>query len=324
MGFYKGKTMHSLLSFGEVLIDLLPDSIDNNNYIPLAGGAPANVAVAYAKLGGSAYFAGGVSDDNFGEMLMNQLTLESVDTRYVEQIKNANTALVLVSLDMQGERSFNFYRHNTADMQYSRSQSERINWQNIGIFHYCSNTLTNEVMAENTFYNIESAKKNNVLISFDVNLRLQLWQDVTLLPSKIDACISKSDIVKLSKDEAEYLANEKQIDLDSYYAHLLAQNVKLILVSDGANAVKLITKNNYNSFKVPSITAIDTTAAGDSFIGGFLFHLAQLATSKNQTLLNAIEQPKLLSLAVLSGIKCGSFTCQNKGAFSALPTRLDI
>ncbi len=79
MGFHKGNTMQSLLSFGEVLVDFLPDDT-NSCYVPLAGGAPANVAVAFAKLGGSAYFAGGISEDNFGTMLMEQLTLEGVDT----------------------------------------------------------------------------------------------------------------------------------------------------------------------------------------------------------------------------------------------------
>ncbi len=228
--------------------------------------------------------------------------------------------MVLVSLDPQGERSFNFYRHNTADTQYGRPQIDEINWQNIAVFHFCSNTLTSESMHQDTLYAIEDAKMNDAIISFDVNLRQQLWHDLTLLPSRVEACLSTSDIVKLSKDEAEYLANTKQISLEAYYDRLLSLGVKLILVSDGANAVKLITPCHTSTFEVPSINAVDTTAAGDSFISGFLFNLTSALSTNKQTLDNMIEKPEQLSSAVLFGIKCGAYTCQKKGAFAALPS----
>ena len=156
--------MLSLLSYGEVLVDFLPTSINDPSYIPLAGGAPANVAVAYAKLGGTAYFAGGISEDNFGNMLMQELENEGVNTTFVKRIADANTALVLVSLDPCGERTFNFYRHNTADMKYGISQVDKIDWQNMAFFHFCSNTLTSQPIYSDTHYAIINAKKNLSLI----------------------------------------------------------------------------------------------------------------------------------------------------------------
>ncbi len=324
MGFFKGEIMQSLLSYGEVLVDLLPNSADNSSYSPLAGGAPANVAVAYAKLGGSAYFAGGISEDNFGAMLMQQLALEGVNTRYVEIVKDANTAMVLVSLDPTGERSFNFYRHNSADTKYTKKHIDEIDWQELKVFHYCSNTLTNEQMYADTLYAIDNAKTHDTVISFDVNLRQQLWQDVTQLPDRVEACISISDIVKLSRDEAIYLANARQLEITSYCNYLLSLGAKLILVTDGANAVQIITHNDAQLIKVPQITAVDTTAAGDSFIAGFLFYLMQSMQSNEQTFANAITQPEMMSSAVLFAAKCGAFTCQKKGAFTALPSLTDL
>lgn len=318
--------MLSLLSYGEVLVDFLPTSINNPDYIPLAGGAPANVAVAYAKLGGTAYFAGGISKDNFGQMLMQQLAHEGVNTAFVKRIADANTALVLVSLDNSGERSFNFYRHNTADTQFGKIQTDETSWQGIGIFHYCSNTLTSQAMFDDTLYAIAEAKANNVLISFDVNLRQQLWPDLTLLPERVEAGIEQSDIIKLNKDEAIYLATLKQLDVDSYLNYLLSLKVKLIVITDGANAVQVTCPHFSTLIDVPKISAVDTTGAGDSFISGFLFSLAQSVASNEttSTLFDTIEQSEAVAAAALFGAKCGAFTCQKKGAFTALPKLTDL
>ena len=248
--------MFSLLSYGEVLVDFLPTSVNDPSYIPLAGGAPANVAVAYAKLGGTGYFAGGISEDNFGNMLMQSLENEGVNTDFVKRIEGANTALVLVSLDSRGERTFNFYRHNTADMQYGISQVDKINWQNIGFFHFCSNTLTSQPMYSDTLYAIRNAKRNNVLISFDVNLRQQLWHDLSLLMSRVEACIEASDIVKLSKDEAEYLAEIKQVDVNFYVQQLLLLGAKLIVITDGPNPVQVTCASFSIMLTVPKISPL--------------------------------------------------------------------
>lgn len=318
--------MLSLLSYGEVLVDFLPTSVNNPSYTPLAGGAPANVAVAYAKLGGTGYFAGGLSADNFGTLLMQQLSDEGVDTSYAKTIPNSNTALVLVSLDSTGERSFNFYRHDTADTLYGRVNIDEIKWQDVGIFHYCSNTLTNESMTDDTLYALDSAKANNVVISFDVNLRQQLWNDLTLLPERVEACIQKSDIIKLSKDEAFYLAHLKQVSVEEYITYILTLGAKLVVITDGPNAVQ-VTSNSYSVLvDVPKISPVDTTGAGDSFISGFLFSLAETVNNSTniETLFDAIEQREHISTAVLFGAKCGAFTCQKKGAFTALPKLADL
>jgi len=326
MGFFKGEFMLSLLSYGEVLVDLLPTSANDSSYTPLAGGAPANVAVAYAKLGGMAYFAGGISEDSFGAMLIQQLEFERVNTSYVKRVQDSNTALVLISLDQAGERTFNFYRDNTADTQYDRTHINNINWQKIDIFHYCSNTLTNEHMYHDTLHAIESANANNVLISFDVNLRQQLWHDSTLLCERVDACIRKSDIIKLSKEEAEYLAKTKHVDLSDYVNYLLSQKVKLIVITDGENPVQVTSTSFSTILDVPRITPVDTTAAGDSFIAGFLFYLAQTvnANGGRSILSKAIVQREQVSSAVLFAAKCGAHTCQEKGAFTALPSLTDL
>jgi len=313
--------MFSLLSYGEVLVDFLP-SDKGDNYYPMAGGAPANVAVAFAKLGGTSYFAGGISHDNFGDMLVHALAKNNVNSRYVYRVEQANTAVVLVSLAADGERSFNFYRHNTADTLYGQDQISAINWQDMGIFHYCSNTLTNQMMSENTAFALQQAKANNVLVSFDVNIRQQLWSDLLLLPSRIDECIKVSDLVKLSKEEAEYLAEQAKINYQDYINQLIALGVKLVVVTDGAKAIH-VTSASYSVYLgVPTIKAIDTTAAGDSFIASFLFSLSKQTHASS--LIDSLAEQNKVTEAINFAAKCGAFTCQQKGGFVALPNIGDI
>ncbi len=309
--------MFSLLSYGEVLVDFLPDT-QGENFYPMAGGAPANVAVAFAKLGGRSFFAGGISNDNFGAMLFQELEKNNVNTRYVYRAEQANTALVLVSLDSTGERAFNFYRHNTADTCYEKTQIDNINWQDISVFHFCSNTLTSKSMNSSSLYALKKAKLNNALVSFDVNLRQQLWSELNLLPERVHACLKLSDLVKLSKDEAQYLAAQADQSYQEYINSLIALGIKLIVITDGPNPVQVLSSAFSSFIKVPVIKAVDTTAAGDSFIASFIFSLTEQAQSSALT--RTLTELDKVTNAVLFAAKCGAYTCQNKGAFAALPT----
>ncbi|MBL4763909.1 MAG: carbohydrate kinase [Colwellia sp.] len=313
--------MFSLLSYGEVLVDFLPDD-QGESYYPMAGGAPANVAVAYAKLGGKSYFAGGISRDNFGVMLSQELEKNNVSDKYIYRTEQANTAVVLVTLDPRGERSFNFYRDNTADTCYEKPQIDQINWQDISIFHFCSNTLTNTNMNNNTLYAVAQAKQHDTLVSFDVNLRHQLWNELDLLPERVDTCLQLSDLVKLSKDEAEYLAAQAKQSYQAYIENLLNLDIKLVVITDGPKPIQVLSSSFSSFIDVPAITAVDTTAAGDSFIASFIFSLTE--QSKKDTLTSALLDIDKVTNAVVFAAKCGAYTCQRKGAFAALPLINDI
>ena len=150
--------MTKLLSLGELLIDMLPQDSQNSAYLPIAGGAPANVAVGYAKLGGKAAFCGGMGDDYFAKQLSKSLEQYKVSTEYLFTIKDSQTAVVIVSLDETGERSFNFYRHNTADLLLTSDHLSHIKWDELSTLHFCSNTLTNPAIANTTVCAIACGK----------------------------------------------------------------------------------------------------------------------------------------------------------------------
>lgn len=311
--------MHTLLSFGEALIDFIPADNNATQYLPMPGGAPANVAVAYSKLGGCSFFAGGLSKDNLGQKLSNDLTQFGVNQDFVE-LRDESTALVLVTLDSDGERSFNFYRENTADTQYSIDTLKLIDWPDMDIMHFCSNTLTTELMYQNTEFALKKAKESNTLVSFDVNVRAQLWQENSYLIERVEAAVQHANLVKVSKEEAEYLARLASVPYPAYLQKLLCLGPKLIIITDGPNEIKLLSNDFETQAQVPTINAVDTTAAGDSFIAGFLKAISELSRQDEKSLLEGVCNKELVRNAALFGAQCGAVTCQAKGAFASLPT----
>ncbi|ATC95117.1 carbohydrate kinase family protein [Pseudoalteromonas tunicata] len=311
--------MTRLISFGEILIDMLPADSRCTQFLAIAGGAPANVAVGFAKLGGQAFFAGGLATDGFAPILQNALHDYGVDTRYLVAVANSQTAMAVVTLDDLGERSFSFYRHNTADIQVNLAHFSAIHWQDDGIFHFCSNTLTDDTIAKVTYQLIQQAQKNQQLISFDVNLRPALWQKPTEIGSYVEQCFQWVDVIKLSQDELTHLAKLKGVNESDYLAGILHQGVKVIVLSNGPLPAKIVTQTETISLAAPTINAIDTTAAGDSLIAGFLFELSTFAKQQQLTLNQSLRNIACLQQALQFGLHCGALTCAQKGAFPALP-----
>lgn len=306
--------MRPVYCFGEVLVDFIPNK--EGLYQTCAGGAPANVAVAVAKLGGISQFIGGISQDNMGQFLLDSLVENNVGTEY-SILKSNKTALVLVTLD-EGERSFDFYRDNTADMMLNEQDLSSVSLDSSKIVHFCSNTLATELMADVTYALLKRAQEAQACVSFDVNLRLNLWSvnkaDNLKISNLIERCFEYCNIVKLSTEELAYLSEQSQKSKQAYLHFIQSFNVALIVVTDGVNPVYWYTQKHSGSVIPPNVTPLDTTAAGDSFVGGLLYKIQQ---EPSLTCVTAI--PEKLSMVIEFAAKCAAYTVQHYGAFTALP-----
>ena len=313
--------MTALLSFGEVLVDLLPIDTGGTQHQPIAGGAPANVAVGFAKLGGRSLFAGGISTDEYGVMLQEALAQYRVATDYLVPFDGAPTATVLVSLDSAGERSFSFNRNGTADMLFRSQHFDMIDWELIDIFHFCSNSMTDDESFAATFYGVQLAYCKSKLVSFDVNLRPSLWSDTKLMAMRVERCYRYTHLLKLSRDEALYLADNRGVSLEEYWQYCIELGVECILVTNGDKEVQCVTSHTQFIVAVPTIEVTDTTAAGDSFVAGFLYAIAKdiefdLA---HLSIRQRLESSDCLRIAIDFAARCGALTCSQKGAFPSLP-----
>lgn len=310
--------MKPVICFGEALIDFLNTGKQNdgcltlNNYRQYPGGAPANAAVAIAKLGGKALFAGQVGNDMFGDFLDSSMRAYQVDTTFLSRHASAPTALAFVTLDQYGERSFSFYRQNSADILFEQSQVSDAWFAQQSIFHFCSNTLTDNKIATCTQYAVDKALSADAIISFDVNLRHNLWPNETIDPATVNQLVGRAHILKFSREEFDFLANGNPSD---YLKQCLDGHCKLLIITDGENPIAYHTPHASHQMQPPAITAIDTTAGGDGFIGGILFALSQF-----KQLDDAISNQKVLSNIIEFSAQCGAIAVSKSGAFPALPT----
>lgn len=318
--------MTKILSFGEVLIDFLALPAQDNgvqHYVKQAGGAPANVAVAVAHLGGNAGFIGMIANDMFGDYLFETLQAFDVDTSYVARTHAAPTALAFVTLDSAGDRHFAFYRPPSADLLFQKENFDLRCFENSSFFHVCSISMTHPAIAEVTRYGMQMAKEKEALISFDINLRLPLWPDQNEINKTIWQALSMTNIAKFAYDELEFLANGESIEKEQLIQKLFSVGVNIVIVTRGAEPMHVLTP--HISFEMASYNCdtLDATAAGDAFVGGFLFYLGKLninASNFNQFLHNKNQ----LMDAVRFASANGALAVTKYGSFAAMPNLNEV
>jgi len=317
-----------ILCLGEVLIDMLSAGPADqsampamSSFQPYAGGAPANVAVAVAKLGGESAMISKVGDDTFGHFLQAMLTHYNVNTDYVWNTKEGNTALAFVNLDANGERSFDFYVDNAAHKHISEEDLATVTCNNESVLHFCSGSIADADMLSSTNFMLNKAKQENALVCLDINYRPAFWDDTANAPARIDEIAKKVTILKASREELAELYGEE--NAQTHIQQWLDSGVKVVLVTDGGEPIQYITANFKGTLASPVMDVKDTTAAGDSFIGGFLYFL----TTKIQNCAQFdkwAESYENVSEATEFAIRCGAYTVTQYGAFGALPTMEQI
>ncbi len=314
--------MKRIVCFGEALIDFLntghaqDGQLLLNTFTQFPGGAPANAAVAAAKLGGHAAFAGQVGDDQFGRFLLESLSVYGVDTSLATTHTTAKTALAFVFLDEAGERSFSFRRDGTADLVLQRSQVQQHWFAGEPIVHFCSNTLTDAVIADVTRHFVTEARRNGALVSFDVNLRHNLWKSGHADASLVSELVRQSDIVKFSREELDYLSDG---DNPAYLAACFDDGLTAALVTDGGNEITVRTGTAEAKLVPPRVDVVDTTGGGDAFIGAVLYGLSLQAEP-----LRFLEEVGQLRQLASSAAYCGAIAVTRQGAFPAFPTMTDV
>ncbi|MBE6068180.1 MAG: carbohydrate kinase [Clostridium lundense] len=309
--------MTKIFTIGEALIDFISEQSgvelkSVNSFQKAPGGAPANVAATVSILGGRSYFIGKLGQDAFGDFLVETLKNVGVGTEYIFRTSKANTALAFVSLNENGERDFSFYRNPSADMLLEESEICR-DWFRTGdILHFCSVSLVDAPVRKAHIAAIETVKKTGGLISFDPNIRLPLWQNHEEYKSIIREFIRYADILKISEDELEFITGIS--DEEKAIQWLLSFDIKVLIItrgSKGASAYFGGCELDVEGFKVK---AVDTTGAGDSFIGAFLFEILSKDIDINNISYKDMQHILEFANAV------AALTTMNKGAISALPS----
>ncbi|HCT7132689.1 aminoimidazole riboside kinase [Klebsiella pneumoniae] len=295
---------------GDAVVDLLPDG--EGRLLQCPGGAPANVAVGVARLGGDSGFIGRVGDDPFGRFMRHTLAQEQVDVNYMRLDAAQRTSTVVVDLDSHGERTFTFMVRPSADLFL---QPEDLPPFAAGQWlHVCSIALSAEPSRSTTFAAMEAIKRAGGYVSFDPNIRSDLWQDPQDLRDCLDRALALADAIKLSEEELAFISGSD--DIVSGIARLNARfQPTLLLVTQGKAGVQAALRGQVSHFPARPVVAVDTTGAGDAFVAGLLAGLAAHSIPDN---LAALAPDLALAQT------CGALATTAKGAMTALPYRDDL
>ncbi len=301
----------SVLSFGELLIDFVALEMgvtvgDASGFVKAPGGAPANVAAAVARLGYPSAFMGQVGADPFGRHLAAVLAAENVNIDGLGFSEAARTALAFVSNTADGDRSFMFYRHPSADMLMTPADVDTTVIDACAAFHYGSITLIHEPAASALIMALEHAVAADKFISYDPNLRLPLWESEAAAKAGMISGLEYANLLKISEEELEFLTDGDDV------APLWRDRMELICVTYGAKGAVLHLRDGaqieHGGYPV---AAIDTTGAGDAFVAAMLVGLLENRVDYRDRL------PEILDFANA----VGALTCLGKGAIPSLPTQ---
>ncbi|HDR2623325.1 TPA: aminoimidazole riboside kinase [Enterobacter chuandaensis] len=296
--------MEKIWVLGDAVVDLLPDG--EGRLLQCPGGAPANVAVGIARLGGKSAFIGRVGDDPFGRFMAKTLADERVDVKHMRLDPAHRTSTVVVDLDDHGERSFTFMVRPSADLFLEPADLPTFSageW-----LHVCSIALSAEPSRSATFQAMDAIRKAGGYVSFDPNIRPDLWPDENALRRCLEQALQRADVVKLSAEELAFLTGDADVQ-QGLNALMQRCPARLVLVTQGKEGVIAWHQGGVKHYPATPVQCVDTTGAGDAFVAGLLYGLAA-----------GQELVPVIALAQ----RCGALATTAKGAMTALPWQQDL
>lgn len=307
--------MKSILCIGELLIDFIGAESGKTiskqtSFMMKAGGAPGNVACTIGALGGKCYFLGAVGKDGFGDYLIDTLKSFNVETETIKR-SDKQTTLAFVSVDQNGERDFIFNRG--ADSDFEQSDMDEATLAMCPIVHFGAATGFLEGQLKETYYKVLSDSfKLNHFISFDPNYRTAFWEnDIRGFIERVSQFIEKSDLVKLSEEEAMMISQTLTLDEATQFFKETFHSVFAITL--GSEGVRIFNKSWDIKIPAPKVNVIDTTGAGDAFIGALIYEISKSKEPKEAIL----DEIKMMEYAEKSN-RIASIICSEYGALTAL------
>lgn len=307
--------MNKILCIGEALMDMICTDkgktlAEGNNFLKKTGGAPTNVAAAIAALGGKVSLAAKVGNDPFGQQLIDEMNSFGVDTKLMLKDSNHFTTLAFVSLMEDGERDFVFSRG--ADGELSEADIEQINLDEIAIIHFGSATGFLPGPLQSAYKSLlKKALAKNIFISFDPNYRHLLFKENT--QTFIDQSwyfLNHCNFFKVSDEEAMLLTATDT--LEAATNALLEKTTAVFTITLGKDGTLLGYNKATAVVESIPVKPVDTTGAGDAFVGAVLFQLSMI--SKDEIIgLSKLQWQHLIANAN----KAGARTCEYMGAMEA-------
>ena len=301
---------------GELVIDLAPAAEPDGRctYEPKAGGAPGNVAVALARLGHRVAMIAKVGDEAFGRMITRLLDNEGINTSGIVRTSAQRTSLAFIILGPAGEREFIFYRENAADMFFEPAELDTRLIAESAVLHVNTVMLLGASSRRAQASAIAASRQAGRLLSVDLNFRRSLWSDQEEMVTLGRDLVAQADILKLTEDELQDIALGDTVA--DRVANIWHDRLKVCAVTKGAAGAEIFTPTAHASSNGFSVSAVDTTGAGDAFAASMLSELTTLGFDVNST--------EVLEYTLRRACAAGALSTRHKGAMESMPNKSDI
>ncbi|WP_059105502.1 sugar kinase [Shouchella shacheensis] len=305
-----------VVTFGETMVLFDPSETGKLRYVERfvkrIGGAESNLAIGLQKLGHATLWMSKVGADELGTYVTKTIRAEGVNTDYVKRTAEAPTGMYIKEKVRPEETKVYYYRHGSAASQFTAEDLEIDKIREARILHITGITpLLSKSCEAAVRRAIDVAKENEVLISFDPNLRHTLIQKYGEQEAKTLLCelAAEADLVMPGLDEAVWMYG---LNTEEEMAeHLLKQGPKQVVLKNGADysffAEKDGESGRVDSYKVKQV--VDAIGAGDGFAAGVLSGLLE-------------GQP--LNEAVRLGSAVGALVVSSAGDVEGLPDREEV
>lgn len=305
--------MFDICVLGDALIDMFRgDGADS--FVANCGGTALNMAVCAAKLGIKVAFLGRVGDDIMGERLVKAMEEYGIDLTGLVKDSQFFTTLSFVELQ-DGERSFSFSRQHGADIMLYPENIDRSVIEQSRLFHYSGMVLTSEPSRSTSLALLKDLHEQGVYICTDISYRYNLWENERTAVEVIGEALKYTDLVKCSEEEAFLMSGRKTLlEAAEYFT---ATGCKVCIITCGEQGAFYYMDGQYGCAAPFSVEVVDTTGAGDAFLGGFLYQLMQLESPE-------ALRPELLGDIVRFANAVGALNICQKGGIEGAPTLEEV
>jgi fructokinase len=309
--------MAKLISIGEALIDQVKQGVKLVGRF--TGGAPTNVAAMVANLGQSSVLLTKIGDDDEGKMILETLRRLGVDTNHIKITDAHDTTVAKVQVDKKGQRTFTFDRRNAADLFLTKEDIDPSLFESGDILHFGSVNLVPSLSRKAHEFAIDTAKRNQVILSFDPNLRFNLWPNPLALREAVKEFMLGVDIFKVTEEELNFIFPDMSIEA-AIEKVFQAKITWLILSKGDQGLVAYQAKQKPLVIKGIKVKVVDTTGAGDALIGALLTKLLAAGITKSKLPTSGLKMKEFLTYAN----QVAALSTTKSGAIESFPSQDDL
>ena len=295
-----------ILCSGENLIDIIPTTNSTDYYKACVGGSPLNTAIGLGILKNSVYFFSRISNDFFGEKIINFLHKNNVKTSLVQRSGDPTT---IGFIGKKKNPDFSFYANKTADRNLKKYNFSKSIKNKIILAHFSSISLVLKPGSE-TYFKIMKDLKKDSLISIDPNIRPSLIKNKNNFKKRFNHFLKITDLMKLSEEDFRYIDNKNKPD--KIIPKWINKNkIIFIIYTMGKNGSVLYTNKFKINIKAYKVKELDTVGAGDIYQAGMLSYLNKKGILNKNDLNNMSKEDWMNCLNFAS--KAAAINCMREG-----------